>query len=162
LSLSDLVDNDRVNVVVVITKCLSMWHQPDDFKGTTAKHKRWNIEAGRRMAIVADLQRKIFPNSAPWETVFIENGGGTDISAKVPQLPNGQTSHQNLYDAIRKLVNQSGPQECRDLIGIQALQVLTGAERLRELKTETLLQPSTKELEVSRSYRVPSAEFIPS
>ncbi|KAJ7694029.1 hypothetical protein B0H14DRAFT_3044450 [Mycena olivaceomarginata] len=68
LSLSNLVDNDRVNVVVVVTKCLSFWHQLDDFKSGRAKHKRWNIEAGRRMAIIAELQRKIFPNSAPWET----------------------------------------------------------------------------------------------
>ncbi|KAJ7440314.1 hypothetical protein B0H11DRAFT_546372 [Mycena galericulata] len=127
LFLSGLVDGDRTNVLVVITKSLSSWDQFDDFETKKEKDTQWRLEAGRRKGIITDLQRKIFPNSSPWEIVFIENGGGRDMSAKYPSLPDGKLSHQNLFDAISDMMEYKGPGSdgCRDLVGIQALQVLT-------------------------------------
>ncbi|KAJ7040044.1 hypothetical protein C8F04DRAFT_1254499 [Mycena alexandri] len=73
---SNLVDDLRANIVVVVTKSLSSLHQFDDYKATKEKHVQWRIEEGRRRGIITDLQRKMFPRSSPWEIVFIENGGG--------------------------------------------------------------------------------------
>ncbi|KAJ7907595.1 hypothetical protein B0H13DRAFT_1879428 [Mycena leptocephala] len=133
LSRSGLVDNDRTNVLVVITKSLSSWDQFDDYNTLKDKNAQWCIEAGRRKGIVADLQRRIFPKSAPWETVFIENGGGRDMSTPFPFLPDGRRSHQNLFKAIRNLTEHTGPGPggCGDLVGIPALQVLAAAKPLR-------------------------------
>ncbi|KAK7065102.1 protein hedgehog [Favolaschia claudopus] len=128
---SNLVDDERSNIVVVVTKAMSSWHQFDDFKSQDRKSAQWRIEAGRRRGIVTDLQRKLFPRSSSWEVVFIENGGGTrDMTAKFPVLPDGVLSHQNLYDAMRNVIVRPSSDGTLDLVGIQALQVLTGATPL--------------------------------
>ncbi|KAJ7217547.1 hypothetical protein C8J57DRAFT_1395673 [Mycena rebaudengoi] len=127
---SNLVDDERANIVVVVTKSMSYFHQFDDYKTTNEKNAQWRIEEGRRRGIITDLQRKLFPKSSPWEIVFIENGGGKDMSAKFPVLPDGQLSHQNLYDAIQNIIKCPSADGSLDLMGIQALQVLTGAAPL--------------------------------
>ncbi|KAJ7483650.1 DDE superfamily endonuclease-domain-containing protein [Mycena latifolia] len=109
LFLSGLVDGDRTNVLVVITKSLSSWDQFDDFKTQKEKNAQWRLEAGRRKGIITDLQRKIFPKSSPWAIVFIENGGGRDMSATYPILPDGKQSHQNLFEAISAIMERNGP-----------------------------------------------------
>ncbi|KAF7366102.1 Protein hedgehog [Mycena venus] len=148
LFLSGLVDTNRTNVLVVITKCLSSWDQFDDFETRKEKEAQWRLEAGRRKGIIIDLQRKIFPQLSPWEIVFIENGGGRDMSAKFPTLPDGKLSHQNLFQAISDIMERS-TDRCRDLVGIQALQVLTGEEPLRLSSTtevENLVEQSPEEV----------------
>ncbi|KAF7366109.1 hypothetical protein MVEN_00487700 [Mycena venus] len=100
---------------------------------------------GRRRGIITDLQRKMFPKSSPWEIVFIENGGGSDMSAKLPVLPDGLLSHQNLYDAICNIVKRPSSDGSLDLVGIQSLQVLTGAGplgSLAEVQKEVLVGAS--------------------
>jgi hypothetical protein len=92
------------------------------------KNEQWNIEAEKRRRIITDLQRKVFPKSLPWPIVFIENGGGKHVHQRYPTLPNGELSHQNLFDAIRGIIEHPGPDGARDLAGIQTLQVITGAQ----------------------------------
>jgi hypothetical protein len=148
---SDLVDEKRANIVVVVTKSLSSFHQFDDYKTMKEKHAQWRIEEGRRRGIITDLQRRMFPRSSSWEIVFIENGGGKDTSAKFPVLPDGLLSHQNLYDAICNIIKRPSSDGSLDLVGIQALQVLTGAGPLGSLarvQTEVLVGAS-KEIFVS-------------
>ncbi|KAJ7753575.1 hypothetical protein B0H16DRAFT_1834838 [Mycena metata] len=130
LSQSGLVDNARVNVVVVVTKSLSSLHEFDHFKSPKDRNSAWMDEANKRRAITARLQSKILPNSVAWETVLIENGGGKDMTAKFPKLPDGNLSHENLYHAIRRMVESPEPYGIGDLAGIQALQVLAGAQPL--------------------------------
>jgi hypothetical protein len=130
LSSSGLVDHARTNVVVVVTKSLSFWDEYDDYE-SMEKNKQWVIDAGRRRDIIADLQRKVFPRLAPWNTIFVENGGGTNsFRAEYLELPNGELSHQNLFDAIRAVFETPGPHGSLDLTGMHALEVLTGAEPL--------------------------------
>ncbi|KAF8197183.1 hypothetical protein K438DRAFT_1759980 [Mycena galopus ATCC 62051] len=139
---SNLVDDHCANIVVTVTKSLSSFHQFDDYKTLQEKYAQWRIEAGRRRGIITDLQRKMFPRSSPWEIVFIENGGGSDMRAKFPVLPDGLLSHQNLYDAIHTTIKRPGSDGSLDLVGIQALQVLTGAASLgsfAEAKTQVLV-----------------------
>ncbi|KAK7065105.1 protein hedgehog [Favolaschia claudopus] len=148
LSLSGLVDSERPNVVVVITKSLSSWDQFDDYDNQRQKNGQWRIEAGLREGIVIDLQRKIFPSHSPWHIVFIENGGGRDMTAQFPILPNGVQSHQNLFDAITEIVGCDKP-GCSDLIGMQALQVLAGAEPLgpsSKAEVQNLVEQSPEDI----------------
>ncbi|KAJ7267878.1 hypothetical protein C8J57DRAFT_1228494 [Mycena rebaudengoi] len=133
LCCSSLVDDERTNIVVVITKSMSFPDQFDDYKTTKEKNAHWRIEEGRRRGIITDLQRKLFPRLSPWEIVFIENGGGRDMKAKFPVLPDGQLSHQNLYDAIHNIIKRPGSDGSLDLVGIQALQILTAAAPLAPL-----------------------------
>ncbi|KAJ7440317.1 hypothetical protein B0H11DRAFT_2099889 [Mycena galericulata] len=145
---SNLVDDQRANIAVVVTKSMSSLHQFDDYKTTKEKHAQWRIEEGRRRGIITDLQRKMFPRSSPWEIVFIENGGGKDMSAKFPVLPDGQLSHQNLYDAIHSIIKRPSSDGSLDLVGIQALQVLIGAAPLGSsagTQTEVLVDASKGE-----------------
>jgi hypothetical protein len=128
LSHAGLVDLRRTNVIVVVTKSLSFMSEFDDYKTQQEKHEQWNIEAGRRRGIITDLQRKVFPKSIPWPIIFIENGGGQQVYHRYPTLPNGELSHQNLFDAIRSVIEQKGPKGASDLAGVQALQLITGAE----------------------------------
>ncbi|KAJ6470879.1 hypothetical protein C8R45DRAFT_1078353 [Mycena sanguinolenta] len=130
LSHAGLVDLRRTNVIVVVTKCLSFMSELDDYKTQAEKDQQWNIEAARRKGIIMDLQRKVFPKSIPWPTVFIENGGGQHVHQRYPTLPNGELSHQNLFDTIRSVIETQGPEGASDLAGIQALQLITGAEPL--------------------------------
>ncbi|KAJ7654760.1 hypothetical protein B0H17DRAFT_1214288 [Mycena rosella] len=154
LSLSGLVDHDRPNVVVVVTKSLSFWNEFDDFQSAAEKNTHWNIEAGRRRGIISDLQKKAFPKLAPWPTVFVENGGGTNMHTKFPILPNGELSHQNLFEAIRSVIEHSGPRGGSDLAGMHVLDVLTGAEPLN------LASPETKIL-VNKSEAIIDSEGKP-
>ncbi|KAJ7040040.1 hypothetical protein C8F04DRAFT_1178394 [Mycena alexandri] len=128
LSHAGLVDLYRTNIIVVVTKCLSFMSEFGDYKTEPEKHQQWNIEAGRRTGIVTDLQRKVFPKSISWPIVFIENGGGQQVHQPYPRLPNGELSHQNLFDAIRTVIEAPGPEGASDLAGIQALQLVTGAK----------------------------------
>ncbi|KAF8145219.1 hypothetical protein K438DRAFT_1782157 [Mycena galopus ATCC 62051] len=149
LHCANLVDEQRANLVVVVTKAMSSPHQFDDYKSTKDKKTQWRIEEGRRRGIIIDLQRKMFARSSPWEIVFIENGGGKDMSAKLPVLPDGRLSHQNLYDAICKIIKRPSSDGSLDLVGIQALQVLTGVGALgslAEAKTEVLVGGSKQQL----------------
>ncbi|KAJ7874380.1 hypothetical protein B0H13DRAFT_2348579 [Mycena leptocephala] len=69
LSQAELVDHDRRNVIVVVTKCMSFMTDFDDYKALPEKNEQWNIEAGKRRRIITDLQRKVFPKSLPWPIV---------------------------------------------------------------------------------------------
>lgn len=160
LSHAGLFDLRRTNVIVVVTKSLSFMSEFDDCKTQGEKHDQWNIEAGRRRGIITDLQRKVFPRSAPWPIVFIENGGGQQVHQRYPTLPNGELSHQNLFDAIRGVIEQKGPKGASDLAGIQALQLIAGAEPFgvsRQLQKEILIDntaeniPSVVEVSLSLS-----------
>ncbi|KAJ7115296.1 hypothetical protein C8R44DRAFT_794396 [Mycena epipterygia] len=148
LYLSGLVDPDRTNVVLVVTKSMSSWDQFDDFKTTAEKNTQWNIEAARRIGIITDLQRKVFPKMGPWPTVFVENGGGSDMGADFPVLPNGELSHDNLFKAIQKVIQIPG--EHADLAGMHALDVLSGArfwDLEWQVEAEILLGKSIPESE---------------
>ncbi|KAK7040485.1 protein hedgehog [Favolaschia claudopus] len=149
LWLSGLVDSQRPNVVVVITKSLSSWDQFDDFVNQSQKNEQWTIEAALRQGIVIDLQRKIFPSHSEWHIVFIENGGGRDMTAQFPVLPDGVHSHQNLFEAITQIVSLRDQLGCCDLIGMQALQVLAGAEPLgpsSKAEVQNLVEQSHEDL----------------
>ncbi|KAJ7328887.1 hypothetical protein DFH08DRAFT_317356 [Mycena albidolilacea] len=144
LASSGLVDNDRANAVVVVTKSMSSWDQFDDFK-SFQKNAQWNIQAARRKRIIIDLQRKVFPKLAPWLVIFIENGGGTDIRAEYATLPNGETSHKNLFDTIRAVIEKEGPKGTKDIAGIRALAVLAGADAsdlVSTAETQILINPT--------------------
>ncbi|KAF8191883.1 hypothetical protein K438DRAFT_2136538 [Mycena galopus ATCC 62051] len=145
LSFSDLVDPDRVNVVVVVTKSMSSWDEFDDFDTIEEKNAQWTIEAGRRTGLIIDIQRRVFPKLAPWDVVFVENGGGRDMRADHPRLPNGELSHQNLFEVIRTVIETSGPQKNSDLAGMHALDLLAKPESLQ------LAAEATKEILVRRS-----------
>ncbi|KAF8337862.1 hypothetical protein F5887DRAFT_521725 [Amanita rubescens] len=132
LTNSGLVDLRRSNVIVVVTKSMSSWHQFDDYEGEEEKSIQWKIEAGRRSTIILDLQRKAFPKSTTWPVVFIENGGSSKMDAPYRVLPNGH-SHRNLFGAICNVIGQN------DLAGLQALRVLTGVEPLDGATTKTLV-----------------------
>ncbi|KAF8815994.1 hypothetical protein BYT27DRAFT_6483255 [Phlegmacium glaucopus] len=133
-----LVDLEYSNIIVVVTKSMSYWYQLDDYESEKEKNDQWSVEAGRRKAIILDLQRRAFPKSTPWPVVFIENGGGSKMDAPHPFLPDGQLSHQNLFDAISNIIH--------DLVGVQALRLLTGADFLDSAgKPETLLSPGMTE-----------------
>ncbi|KAF7372446.1 Protein hedgehog [Mycena venus] len=147
LSCSGLVDHSRTNVVVVVTKSQTFMHELEDFDTTEEKNTQWMIEAGRRKAIIVDIQRKVFPSLAPWNTVFVENGGRIKtMNAEYPTLPNGELSHQNLFVAIQRIIAADGPHGTPDLTGMHALGVLTGAEPLdpkhQPKKTEILVEAS--------------------
>jgi hypothetical protein len=145
LSTSGLVDDNHANVVVVITKSLSFPSQFEDFETEEEKNIQWNVEAGKREDIIIDVQRKVFPNLKPWQIVFVENGGSSDMGAMFPYLPNGQLSHQNLFEAIRTIIEEPGRDGSIDFAGIHALDVLTGAEPLnpnRPVEKQTLLKQS--------------------
>ncbi|KAJ7714229.1 hypothetical protein B0H14DRAFT_3635394 [Mycena olivaceomarginata] len=139
LSHAGLVDLRRTNVIVVVTKSMSFMSEFDDYKTPHEKHEQWNIGAGIRKGIITDLQRKVFPKSIPWPIVLIENGGGQHAHHQYPTLPNGELSHQNLFDAIRSVMEQKGPEGAGDLAGVQALRLLTGAEPFG-----ALCQPQTQ------------------
>ncbi|KAK7017746.1 protein hedgehog [Favolaschia claudopus] len=136
LSNSGLVDPERPNVIVVVTKSLSQL--ADLRKSKHSNDLQWRMDAQKRMTVLADIQRKVFPRLHPWQIVFIENGGGNSIPYSYPTLPNGELSHQNLLDAIRKLVEFSGPRGTRDTAGIKALDYLIGAVPW-EVREEILL-----------------------
>jgi hypothetical protein len=142
LKISSLVDLERSNVIVVVTKSMSSWYQLDDYESEEEKNNQWNTEAGRRVGIILDLQRKTFPKSTTWPVVFIESGGGSRMDAPYSRLPNGELSHQNLFETICDVIAPPGRDTTHDLAGLQALRLLTGVEPSDfawQAKTETLL-----------------------
>ncbi|KAF8191884.1 hypothetical protein K438DRAFT_1762468 [Mycena galopus ATCC 62051] len=157
LSCSGLVDHSRNNVVVVVTKSTTFMNEFDDFDTIEEKNAQWTIEAGRRKGIIVDIQRRVFPRLAPWNTVFVENGGGANIMHdEYPILPNGQLSHQNLFLAIRRIIEANSPHGTPDLAGMHALGVLTGAEPLdpkHQAETEILVKASEAVMQSDRSTR---------
>jgi hypothetical protein len=144
-----LVDPERANVIVVVTKSKSSWDQFDDYETQEEKNIQWILEAGKRMAIILDLQRKVFPKSTSWPVVFIENRAGSKMNAPYVMLPNGQLSHQNLFEAICDIIAPRDRDIAHDLAGIHALRLLSGADHLdsaNKATTEILL---SQPLEVS-------------
>ncbi|KAJ7874378.1 hypothetical protein B0H13DRAFT_2348576 [Mycena leptocephala] len=110
---SGLVDNERPNVVVVITKSLT---SPDE--SVDLRDKNHCIKSSR----IVDLE------------------------------DDGELSHENLYDAIRTIVEHRGPHEIGDLAGIQALQVLSGAQPLgQNVRTDTQVLVRVREGAVETS-----------
>ncbi|KAJ7729762.1 hypothetical protein B0H16DRAFT_1775621 [Mycena metata] len=143
---SGLVDHERPNVIVVVTKSLSDWSQFDDLKTEREKDARWVTEADGRRRIITAIQRRLFPRLRPWKVVFIENqdnsftDDGIDRGVrrhKFPVLPNRETSHQNLFDAMRDLIIEPS-NGMLDITGLHALRVVSGAKRL---KTKSLPPP---------------------
>jgi hypothetical protein len=116
---SGLVDHTRANVVIVVTKSMSFWDQFDDFESDEEKNAQWNLEAEKRRTIIQGLQTKVFPNLAPWQVVFVENGGGTNMGASYDILPNGEVSHENLMKAIGSVIQHHRGQGPRDPAGMQ-------------------------------------------
>ncbi|KAK7001475.1 hypothetical protein R3P38DRAFT_3217058 [Favolaschia claudopus] len=137
LSNSRLVDPNRGNVILVVTKSIPQISNLSKAKGEEYD-RQWKIESQKRMNLLMEIQRAVFPGLAPWQIVFIENGGGNSVPYPYPFLPNGELSHQNLWDAIRKLVESPGPRGTRDLAGMKALEFLTGAVPW-DVKEEILL-----------------------
>jgi hypothetical protein len=131
LYLSNLVDDQRANVVVAVTKSLSHLDQYRDSKAPEKKHDQWRIDADSRRDIITGLQKKISNSSPPWEIVFIENGGGKErpTNSSFPFSPDGLLDYQNLYKAIRNIVERQGSDGSRDLFGTQALHALTDPKR---------------------------------
>jgi hypothetical protein len=162
LKLSGLVDVKPPNVIVVVTKSLPTSRHFDD-RSVKEMDIQWNINANRHIGIITDIQRRVFPHLAiPWEVVFIDNGGGSDMRATYPTLPNGKVSHQNLFDAIRHVIERPGPNGFHDLAGYQALHVLTGAEPLDSrsaVKRDILVSKSSAPL-VSIWISLPTSENV--
>ncbi|KAF7335075.1 Protein hedgehog [Mycena venus] len=164
LQFSGLVDRERPNVLVVVTKSLSFWNQFVDCKGVEQMNAQWRLEADKRIAIIADLQRKVFPKLTLWRTVFVENGGGMDMRAEYSILPNGELSHQNLFEAIRDVIASPGQLAGFDPAGLHALCFLSGAEPFdlaSKAETEILVQRSTETMMDSEVITIPHSH-VPS
>jgi hypothetical protein len=139
---SGLVDHQHLNVVVVVTKSLSFWNDYEDFDPVNM-NKQWQHDANVKTRIIDNLRSEIFPSSFSWPVVFIENGGGNRILQEYKRLPNGELSHQNLFDAIYRILGGTSDED-RDLVGFRALRLLTGDESivpaLTSTPAETLLE----------------------
>ncbi|KAJ7457139.1 hypothetical protein B0H11DRAFT_2320712 [Mycena galericulata] len=160
---SGLVDHERPNVIVVVTKSLSDWSQFEDLKTDREKDACWIKEAGDRQEIIVAIQRRLSPGLQPWKVVFIENldtsftKDGIDPRVrthKFPVLPNREISHQNLFLAMRGLVEPADG--ALDITGLHALQVVSGADRLN---VNSLAPPEilVHRSEAQSDKRVPSA-----
>lgn len=123
LTNTDLIDHQHPNVVVVVTKSLTFWCDYDDFDSEEEKGEQWQRDADEKSTIINDLRSKTFPSSNPWPVIFVENGGGKKVLQRHRTLPNGELSHQNLFQAIAGIMTKA-----QDLVGIQALRFVTGAE----------------------------------
>lgn len=122
LSRVGLFDVERPNVIVVVTKALTFWSDYERFSSEDEKNGQWKRDADEKAEIINNIRSRIFPSSKPWEIVFIENGGGQKIFRANRKLPNDQLSHQNLFDAILRIVGSA-----EDLVGTFALQAMVGA-----------------------------------
>jgi hypothetical protein len=139
---SGLVDVVRTNVIVVVTKSMSFLDQLDDYESKEEKDTQWKVEAGRRRGIILELQRKTLPTSREWRVVFIENGGGSNMHAPYRMLPNGELSHQNLFEAICDIMDPPDQPAGPDVAGMHALRFLVGDEppdTNPEITTEILI-----------------------
>lgn len=122
LANSNLVDQTYQNVIVVVTKALTFWSDYDYLHSDDEKTEQWKCDANEKEQIINDLRSKTFRSSQPWRVVFVENGGGEKIHRTHRMLPNGELSHQNLFEGILQIFT-----EVDDLVGIQALRAMTGA-----------------------------------
>jgi hypothetical protein len=127
---SNLVDEQRPNVIVVVTKSLTFWDDYDDYDSYADKAAQWNQDAKEKTNIINGLRSKVFPQTEPWPVVFVENGGG--LSTAWRALPNGEMSHQNLFDAILKLAERRTHDDAQDLVCMHALRFMTGALLLNQ------------------------------
>jgi hypothetical protein len=125
LTNTDLIDHQLPNVVVVVTKSLTFWCDYDDFDSEEEKGQQWQRDADEKSTIINDLRSKAFPSSSPWPVIFVENGGGKKTLQRHRTLPNGELSHQNLFQAIAGIMSKA-----QDLVGMQALRFVTGAENV--------------------------------
>jgi hypothetical protein len=95
-----LIDYQYQNVVVVVTKSLKTFVSDyEDFHSDNEKNEQWRLDADEKTRIIDDLRSIMFPSSKAWPVVFIENGGGAILQEYI-RLPNGDLSHQNLFQAI--------------------------------------------------------------
>jgi tetratricopeptide (TPR) repeat protein len=134
LSVSNLVDFERPNVIVVVTRSLSFWQDYEDEEDEDEKKRHWCDDARKRTGIIGALQRKVFPCLRSWRVVFVENGGGHPLLKKHRTLPNGELSHQNVFEAIHDLFTATDDGDMpKDLVGMHALPLLTGADSLGSL-----------------------------
>lgn len=144
LSHAGLYDDQYQNVVVVVTKALTFWSDYDELDSEIEKNQQWKRDADGKAQIINNLRSKMFPSSKTWRVVFVENGGGKKISQTHRMLPNGEQSHQNLFDAILEIFT-----EAEDLVGSLALQPLAGApndsSRPEPTEREILCQRSDSE-----------------
>jgi hypothetical protein len=122
---SKLVDLNRPNVIVVVTKSLSYWSQFDDYPKKKDKNEHWKIDAAEREGIIKDLHRTIFPRSKSfdWPIIFVENGGGSDVADQYIELPDGQLSHQNLFTAMCELIENTADGNSGDMLGLSILKL---------------------------------------
>jgi hypothetical protein len=157
LRVSNLVDFERTNVVIVVTKSLSFWQDYEDDEDEDEKKRHWCDDARKRTGIIGALQRKVFPGLRSWRVVFVENGGGHPALKKHRTLPNGELSHQNLFEAIHDLFAATDDRNSpTDLAGMHALRLLSGAESLgslfeqRQVEILCELKPSETILEQER------------
>ncbi|KAJ7831820.1 hypothetical protein B0H14DRAFT_3713066 [Mycena olivaceomarginata] len=135
----------------------------DDLKTDREKDACWMKEADEHQKIIVAIQRRLSPRLRPCKVVFIENldtsftEDGIDPRVrthKFPVLPNGEISHQNLFPAMRGLIEPLNG--ALDITGLHALQVVSGADRLNAnsiAPPEILVQRS----EAQSDKRVPSA-----
>ena len=125
LERSDLIDHQHLNVIVVVTKSLSSFEDYEDFSSEDEKNTEWREDAAAKTRIIHGFRSQVFPSSSSWPVVFVENGGGRTILQEYIRLPNGDLGHQKLFDAILHLFS-GGSTKMPDLVGIQALRILTG------------------------------------
>jgi hypothetical protein len=139
---SGLIDHIHPNVIVVVTKSLSSLIDYEDCDSEEDESNQWQQDAAAKTCIINNLRSERFPSSPSWPVVFIENGGGQEILREYRILPNGERSHQNLFDAIFTLFDGTGGGE-KDLVGLHALRVLTGdnsvVRGLKSTPVESLL-----------------------
>lgn len=151
LAHSDLIDETHQNVIVVVTKALTFWSDYDDLSSEVKKKQQWKQDADEKAQIINDLRSKALSSSNTWQVVFVENGGGKNIHRTHRMLPNGELSHQNLFDTILKNFT-----EARDLVGIQALRPMTGApsdsSRSEPTEREVLCQCPDRRASIGEKY----------
>ena len=138
LAQSYLVDEERQNVIVVVTKSLTYWNDYEDFSPQRDKDKEWQVDVDLKTRIINDLRSELFMSSISWPVVFVENGGG--LSGRQRVLPNGETSPHNLFKAIQELVAAHEPFGIPDLVGIHALRFVTGLVPCELTQVATLCQ----------------------
>jgi hypothetical protein len=122
LQQSDIVDLQRSNVIIVITESLSFPKNADSGKEHRTFHRTWNEDAMKKVKIIHTLQRRLFLGAQRWPVVFIENKEA--VKGKYPRLPNGELSHQNLFEAILDLIRAPGGNGMLDLNGLLTLRLL--------------------------------------
>jgi hypothetical protein len=154
---SGLIDHLYPNVIVVVTKSLSSM---TDYEDCDFKDDEWQKDAAAKTRIVDKLRSERFSSSKPWPIVFIENGGGKEILREYRNLPNGERSHQSLFNAIFGGTDGREKEKEKDPVGLHALRFLTGDKNVvRELEltpVEILSQGDNAPIPGSSRSTVPS------